>query len=233
MSSATPTQPSDMKRIFERSHPEGGKEVATISIESDAVTVAIRDASSRSKGSPVRYPLKFCKGGSPELEGRAQALKLQTEGFTFVREEGASSNTDNQALLYVNIRKENIPDAVEYVPGFELPPGVDVSKLPMGGWKVSDTTNQDIVLVDGKATNSILLMNSPLVGVALLLFQEGLAVLAHETAPGPAGTKAVEAKALYGLAQTLDPELFGFLASKGIAPPGVVNTQGVARAVLL
>jgi len=222
-----------MKRLYKRSLPDGSTEVATISIESDAVTVAIRDPARRSKGKHVRCPLKHCKGGSPELEGRAQALKLQAEGFVFDKEEGDSSTVDDQALLYVIIRKKNIPDAVEYVTGYELPVGVSVTKMPAGGWRVHDSSNQELYLVDGCDSTSVLLMNSPLVAVALLLCNEALADLSYETTPGPAGTKVVSPQVMFALAQTLDPELTEFLIAKGITPPGVVKAHGVARAILL
>lgn len=224
-----------MKRFYRRelSSTGGIDEEATISIESDAVTVAVRDITSRSKGKPVRIPLKLCKGESPELEARAQAMKLQAEGFTFTRDDGAVSSTDNQAMLYVIVRKGDIPAVIDYVTGYELPPGVAVNRLPGGGVRVRDQSSQELLLVAGQDSSSILLMNSPIVAVAMLLCHEGLAVLAHETAPGPAGTRAVEPSALYGLAQTIDKGLNEFLKAKGITPPGVVNTQAVTRAILL
>jgi len=224
-----------MKRFYKRDLSSSGgiDEEASISIESDAVTVAIRNTATRSKGKPIRIPLKLCKGESPELEARAQAMKLQAEGFIYTRDNGAVSSTDNQAMLYVIVRKGSIPDAIEYVTGYELPPGVAVNRLPGGGVRVRDPSSQELLLVDGQDSSSVVLMNSPLVAVAMLLCKEGLAEIAHETAPGPAGTRTVEPSALYGLAQTIDKGLNEFLMDKGIMPPGVVNTQSVTRAVLM
>ncbi len=222
-----------MKRHYRLEHPEGLHEVATITVEAEAVTVTRRVESTRSKGQPVRIPTKMCQGGSVELEARVQQLKLQAAGFTFVREEDADPNQGKSNFLYVVVRRTFIGEAIDYVTGAELPPGVQVGPYVNGQVVVSDVQGNSFRLDTARDFTAVLATDAPLSALAMLLLNRGIAELVHETDPTPAGSQFVGNRELFKLAQALPDDLRSFVAEAGITHPGTIVSVEVSAAVLL
>lgn len=221
-----------MKRHFRLVHPGGLDEVATISTEPEAVTVTRRVESTRSKGRPVRIPIKLCQGGSVELEARVQQQKLVGEGFTFDRDDETVLD-GRESYLYLVVHRQHSGDVIDHVTGSTMPPGIQVGSYAAGRVDVSDSRGTRIALDVTRDASAVSASDSPLAALALIWCHEGWAELALEVYPTPGGTKAVDHRQLYELAQALPEELRDFVLESGVARPGLIGSGAVAEAVLL
>lgn len=218
-----------MKRLFSNALTQ---EEATVTQETAAVTVTRRDIGSRSKGRPVRIPLKLCQGESVEQEARRQEFKLQTEGFVFDRQEGDQPAPGAGPFLYVAIGKDQMPEAMDWATGANMPEGVFVSPLP-DGVALRDERRSEIVLSTSRDANAVVPSDSPLAAAAYVLAARNLATVVYEKTSGPNDTELLTPWVRLSLAKSLPASAQAYLDEAGLCSPGVVKTSSLAPAVLL
>lgn len=223
-----------MKRTFRKSFEDGRQEVATVVQDTDAVTVARRDAATRSLGHPKRIPVKLCQGQSVAQEARAQELLLQGEGFEFdpTASDGDVDGADDN-FIYLAVRKDKVDAAIECMAERDLPGVRSQRSLTSGTLTVADGAGQLFVLRSGHDASAVVRAQGPMAAVALILQANGYADLAYEQKGGPNKAESVTPLVARSLAKKLDPEMQTFLEAEGVVFQAVINSPAIRPAILM
>jgi hypothetical protein len=220
-----------MKYIYRLHKDDGEDEIATITVESEAITVTRKKETSTSKGKPTRTPRKLCAGESVQQEARVQQLKLEHEGFVYESTSNEGDVVPDEPLLYVVIRQEHFADVIEFVTGSQLPPGVSY-KYVNDVLLVRDDVDMIKVQRSAPTSSAVVKLSGGIAALALVLCHRGWAELTHETQPGPTGSERVDPKRLFRAARRLPAEFSDYMTELGVTIPGVLQATDVPRAVL-
>jgi hypothetical protein len=212
-------------------HPDGGAELASIIIETESVTLTRKDeAKPRSKGKPTRIPLAKCQGGSLELEAKAQALKLQAEGFVLIDADADFAGNGEKAL-YMVIRRSKAEEAIDYLTGVELPPGVTVGPYDGHGVTVRTDDGTTFRVAKEQDSTAVLGRDGPTTALALLLHHEGLADLTYDRESNE--VRPMTTNVACSLAGAQREDIAEFLRERGLMSLGTVRSGQVAQAILM
>lgn len=226
-----------MKRIFVN---DTTQEEATVSIETDvdsnepvAVTVTRKTIGSKSKGKPIRIPLKRCRGESVEQEARVQEVTLQAQGFQFRRDDGEASSAADGPFVYIRVPAEKAEEVVEWMTGCQLPNGVSVHRVSQDTTLLRDAQNGEICASLTRSEDRVVTSTSPLAAVAYLLGERGLATIFAEHTFAPNKTEMLTPAVRAGLIGRLPVDCQDYLTEAGLQTVGVVKAAAITAAVML
>ena len=220
-----------MKRFYKHVGENGVVTIATISIEAESVTITRKEQGSRSKGKPIRVPVKLCRDGSTEQEARLRGAALMEEGFSFDREEATGSQFAMVGhQFYWRLDKVEARQLMELLGDFGEVPGLTARRSTHDLVLVNDEY-QELKVSAVHGVTTLLDPGTPFLAVAFVAASKGIGSLSKDV-EGTA-TLAVTARDVYAESLSMTPELRQYLEGAGVSAPGVIRPTCVQHEAIL